>query len=42
MSGKRLKSGDKQIAKSEFYDNKKSFEIDTIDVNKIKVSKKIV
>ena len=38
MSDKRLKFGNREISKSGFYDNKKAFEIDSIDVNKIKVS----
>ena len=42
MSDKRLKFGDKEISKGEFYDNKDTFEIDNIDVNKIMVSKKKV
>ena len=42
MSDKRLKFGDKEISKGEFYDNKHTFEIDNIDVNKIMVSKKKV
>ena len=39
MSDKRLKFGDKEISKRKFYDNKKLFERDSIDVNKIEVSK---
>ena len=42
MSDKRLKFGDKEISKGEFYDNKHTFEIDNIDVNKIMVKKKKV
>ena len=41
MSNKIVKFGDKEITKSEFYDNKNHFEIDSTDVNKIKVSQKI-
>ena len=39
MGDKRLKFGDKEISKRKFYDNKKLFETDSIDVNKIEVSK---
>ena len=42
MSDKRLKFGDKIISKREFYDSKKPFEIDNIDVNKIMISNKNV
>ena len=40
MSGKSLNFGDKEIKKSNFYENKKLFKIYHIDVNKILVSKK--
>ena len=40
MSDKRLKFGNREISKSEFYDNKIPFEINSIDANKIKVSQK--
>ena len=42
MRGKKLEFGDKGISKKEFHGNKKPFEIDNIDVNKIMVSKKTV
>ena len=42
MSGNRIKFDEKKIKKSDFYNNnnKKIFNIDDIDVNKILVSKK--
>ena len=40
MSGKNINVKDKKIQKSDFYKNKKVFQIDNIDVNKILVSKK--
>ena len=40
MSGKSIKFDNKKIEKSDFYKNKKIFNIDDIDVNKILVSKK--
>ena len=40
MSGKNISLDDKKINKSNFYRNKKLFNIDDIDVNKILVSKK--
>ena len=40
MSGKNINFDDKKIEKSELYKNKKIFQIDNIDVNKIFVSKK--
>ena len=40
MSGKSLKSDDKKTNKSNFYKNKKLFNIHDLDVNKILVSKK--
>ena len=42
MSGKSINFDDKKILKSDFYNskNKKMFNIDDIDVNKILVSKK--
>ena len=40
MSGKNINFEDKKIKKSEFDKNKKVFQIDNIDVNKILVSKK--
>ena len=40
MSGKNINFDDKKNQKSEFYKNKKVFQIDYIDVNKILVSKK--
>ena len=39
MSGKNIIFNDKKINKSSFYKNKKLFNIDDIDVNKILVSK---
>ena len=41
MNGKKINFNDKKIKKSDFYKkNKKIFNIDDIDVNKILVSKK--
>ena len=40
MSGKSINFDDKKIEKSDFYENKKIFSIDGIDINKIFVSKK--
>ena len=40
MSRKRINFDDKKIEKSDFYKNKKIFNIDDADVNKILVSKK--
>ena len=40
MNGKNINFDDKKIKKSEFYKNKKVFQIDHIDSNKILVSKK--
>ena len=40
MSGKNINFDDKKIKKSDFYKNKKVFQIDNIDVNNILVSKK--
>ena len=40
MSGKNINFDDKKIRKSDFYKNKKVFQIDYIDVNKVLVSKK--
>ena len=40
MSTKNINSDDKKIKKTKFYKNKKVFQIDDIDVNKILVSKK--
>ena len=40
MSGKNINFDDKKIKKSEFYKNKKPFQINDIDVDKILVSKK--
>ena len=39
MSGKSINFDDKKISKSNFYRNKKLFNIDDIDVNKILISK---
>ena len=39
MNRKNINFDDKKIRKSEFYKNKKVFQIDEIDVNKILVSK---
>ena len=39
MNPKNIYFGDKKIKKSDFYKNKKAFQIDDIDVNKIFVSK---
>ena len=40
MSGKNISFDNKKIKKSDFCKNKKIFQIDDIDVNKILVSKK--
>ena len=41
MTGNRINFGDKKVKKNNFYNkNKKIFNIDDIDVNKILVSKK--
>ena len=40
MSGKSINFDDKKIEKSDFYENKKIFSIDDIDINKILVCKK--
>ena len=40
MSGKSINFEDKKINKSNFYENKKLFKIEDIDVNNILVSKK--
>ena len=40
MNGKSINLNDKKIKKAEFYQNKKTSNIDDIDVNKVLVSKK--
>ena len=40
MSGKNINFDDRKINKSNFYRNKKLFNIDDIDANKILISKK--
>ena len=40
MSTKNIHFDDKKILKNDFYKNKKVFQIDDIDVNKILISKK--
>ena len=40
ISGKNINFGDKEINKSNFYENKKLFKIEDIDINKILASKK--
>ena len=40
MNGKNINFNDKKIKKTEFYKNKKIFNIDDIDFSKILVSKK--
>ena len=40
MSGKSINFDDKKISKSNFYKNKKLFNLNDIDANKILVSKK--
>ena len=40
MSGKNINFEDKKFKKSDFYENKKVFQIDNTDVHKILVSKK--
>ena len=40
MNGKNINFDDKKIKKSDFYKNKKAFQLVDIDVNKILVSKK--
>ena len=39
MSGKNINFDDKKISKSDFYKNKKAFELVNTDANKIVVSK---
>ena len=39
MSGKSVNFDDKKIGKNEFYKNKKVFQVDDIDVNKISSKK---
>ena len=39
MSEKTIKFGDKKINKKDFYNNKKQFNIEDIDINKILISK---
>ena len=39
MSEKTINSGDKKINKKDFYSNKKQFNIEDIDINKILISK---
>ena len=38
MSEKRINFGDKKINKKDFYNNKKQFNIEDIDINKILIS----
>ena len=40
MSGKIINFDEKKIKKCDFYKNKKAFQIDNVDVNKVLVSKK--
>ena len=40
MNGKNIKFNDKKTKKTELYKDKKTFDVDDIDVNKILVSKK--
>ena len=40
MSGKNINFENKKINKSNSYKNKKTFDIDDVDVNKILISKK--
>ena len=40
MSGNNINFDDKKIKKSDFYKNKKAFQIDNVDADKILVSKK--
>ena len=42
MSGKTINFNNKKNRKSDFYKNKKVFQIDNIDVNNILVSKKFI
>ena len=42
MGGKVIDFRDKQINKKEFYNNKKQFKINDIDINKVLVSKLII
>ena len=39
MTGKRINLDDKKINKSSFYKNKKSLDLNNIDISKILVSK---
>ena len=40
MSGTKINFDDKRVNKSNFYDNKKLFHIDDMDVKKILISKR--
>ena len=40
MSGKNINFGDKEIIKRNFFKNKKLFDIEDIDVNKVLIFKK--
>ena len=40
MSGKNINFGDKEIIQSNFFKNKKLFDIEDIDVNKVLIFKK--
>ena len=40
MSGKNLNFGDKKINKSNFYENKKLFKMEDVDINNILISRK--
>ena len=39
MSEKTINFGDKKIVKKDFYNNKKQFNIEDIDINKVLISK---
>ena len=39
MSEKTINFGDKKISKKDFYNNRKQFNIEDIDINKILISK---
>ena len=40
MSLRKIKYGDKEVYKTKFYSSKKSISLDSVDLNKIVVSKK--
>ena len=41
MSFKKIKFGDKEVYKTKFYSSKQTVSLDSVDLNKIVVSKKM-